>query len=139
MGTENMSNYWEEFLSEDTKKQVADAIVGHVVKRNDKLERYDRWKIASAIGRAIQATTGENDLELVEHLTAQVENKIKQFMEGRHPNSAPAIEEIQDIVETVLIEQKKVSIAKAYIIYRARHEAIRDTQKLLLDINTTMD
>jgi ribonucleoside-triphosphate reductase len=28
-------------------------------------------------------------------------------MRGRHPNSAPAIEEIQDIVETVLIEAKE--------------------------------
>ncbi|RKX74265.1 MAG: ribonucleoside triphosphate reductase, partial [Spirochaetes bacterium] len=29
--------------------------------------------------------------------------------------------------------------AKAYIIYRARHEVIRDTRKLMLDINSTMD
>ena len=60
-------------------------------------------------------------------------------MKGRHPNSAPALEEIQDIVETVFIEEKKVRTAKAYILYRARHEAMRDVKKLMLDINGTMD
>ena len=60
-------------------------------------------------------------------------------MDGRHPNSAPAIEEIQDIVESILVGSGEVEIAKAYIIYRARHEVIRDTRKLMLDINNTMD
>ena len=60
-------------------------------------------------------------------------------MSGRHPNSAPAIEEIQDIVESILVESGEVEIAKAYIIYRARHEVMRDTKKLMLDINGTMD
>jgi len=39
----------------------------------------------------------------------------------------------------VLIESRETDIAKAYILYRARHEAMRDTQKLMLDINSTMD
>jgi len=134
-----MSNYWEEFLRDGSKKQVADSVIEHVVKRNGKLEHYDRWKIASAIGKAIKAVTGESDLDRVESLTAKVEEKIKDCMDGRHPKSAPAIEEIQDIVERVLIEGKEVDLAKAYIIYRARHEVIRDTKKLLIDINTTMD
>ena len=48
-------------------------------------------------------------------------------------------QEIQDIVESVLIENKEVEVAKAYILYRARHEAVRDTKRLMLDINNTMD
>ena len=139
MSSGKMSNYWEEFLRDGSKKQVADSVIEHVVKRNGKLEHYDRWKIASAIGKAIKAVTGESDLDRVESLTAKVEEKIKDCMDGRHPKSAPAIEEIQDIVERVLIEGKEVDLAKAYIIYRARHEVIRDTKKLLIDINTTMD
>ena len=43
------------------------------------------------------------------------------------------------MVETTLIESKEVDIAKAYILYRARHESIRDREKLLLDIDETMD
>ena len=60
-------------------------------------------------------------------------------MAGNRAHSIPAIEEIQDIVESVLIENKEVEIAKAYILYRARHEAVRDTKNLMLDINKTMD
>ncbi|MEW5814258.1 MAG: ribonucleoside triphosphate reductase [Spirochaetota bacterium] len=114
-------------------------MIKQVVKRNGKLERYDHGKIAGAIAKAIRAVKGEDDLELVERLTGKVEEKLKLFMAGRHYNSAPAIEEIQDIVETVLVEAHEVALAKAYIIYRARHEVIRDTRKLMLDINTTMD
>ncbi|MDC7126535.1 MAG: ribonucleoside triphosphate reductase, partial [Spirochaetales bacterium] len=114
-------------------------VVRQIVKRNGTIDRYDRWKIASAIGRAVSAAKKNEDLNLVEELTNKVEEKIVEFMSGRHPNSAPAIEEIQDIVETVLVESGEVETAKAYIIYRARHEVMRDTRKLMVDINTTMD
>ncbi len=114
------------------------AAVRQVIKRNGALEKYNRWKIAAAISKAVVAVRGKEDKELVETLTDRVEERLIRFMKDRHPNSAPAIEEIQDIVETILIESGEVSIAKAYIIYRARHEVIRDTRKLMLDINETM-
>ncbi|MDR1059502.1 MAG: ribonucleoside triphosphate reductase, partial [Treponema sp.] len=52
--------------------------------------------------------------------------------------------EIQDLVETALIEgaqpgSPETAAAKAYILYRARHEAMRDAKKLMLDIDSTMD
>jgi ribonucleoside-triphosphate reductase len=110
-----------------------------VVKRNGTLEKYNRDKIYKAVEKAVGAVRGTVDTGLAETLTCKVEEKLGDFMRGRHPNSAPAIEEIQDIVETVLIEDRQTDIAKAYILYRARHEVIRDTKKLMLDINTTMD
>ena len=127
---------WRGFLglSEREEKMV----VRQVVKRNGDLERYNRWKIAAAISKAVIAVRGEEDKQLVETLTDRAEARLVEFMKSRHPNSAPAIEEIQDIVETILIESGEVSIAKAYIIYRARHEVIRDTRKLMLDIDETM-
>jgi ribonucleoside-triphosphate reductase len=131
-------NDWKEFLGVK-HKPAGQSVIRQVVKRDGTTEKYDRWKIASAIGRAISAGKNCEDLELVEELTAKVEIQLGHFMSGRHPNSAPAIEEIQDIVESVLIESGEVEVAKAYIIYRARHEVIRDTRKLMLDINGTMD
>jgi ribonucleoside-triphosphate reductase len=68
-----------------------------------------------------------------------VERKLRELMSGRHPNSIPAIEEIQDLVETALVEAGEAKVAKAYIIYRAKHEAMRDAARLMLDIDTTMD
>ncbi len=135
--TGSTGNDWKAFL--DLEDQAGKSVIQHVVKRDGKIEQYDRWKIASAISRAIIAVRGEDDRELTEKLTARTEDKIREFKLTRHPNSIPAIEEIQDIVETVLIEANMPAIAKAYIIYRVRHESVRDAKKLMLDINSTMD
>jgi len=132
-----MSIQW--LRSSGVREEPPTVGVRFVVKRNGTLEKYNREKIFNAIHKAIRAVRNQEDPELAEGLTREVEKKLKDFMKGRHPNSAPAIEEIQDLVETVLIEAKQVDIAKAYILYRARHEVMRDTQKLLLDINSTMD
>jgi len=131
-------NDWKEFLGVE-RRPAAQTAVRQIVKRDGNTEKYDRWKIASAIGRAINAAKNCEDLELVESLTIKVETALTTFMSSRHPNSAPAIEEIQDIVESILVESGEVEIAKAFIIYRARHEVMRDTKKLMLDINNTMD
>ena len=113
--------------------------VRRVVKRDGSIEIYDRSRITAAIAKAILAVKKAEDPDLAESLSQKVEQQLQEFSSTRHPNSVPAIEEIQDIVETVLIESKEVAIAKAYILYRARHESIRDTRKLVLDINETMD
>ena len=131
-------NSWKDFLKEhhtDTEGHP----VRQIVKRDGAIEQYDRWRIASAISRAIQAARDRENMPLVEVLTAKVEKRLLDFMSTRHPNSAPAVEEIQDIVENVLIESGESDIAKKYIIYRARHEVMRDTRKLMVDINSTMD
>ncbi len=134
----NRNNYWEEFL--DTMENFStDSVIKQVVKRDGRLERYERTKIKNAIAKAVYAVRSGDYTELIEKLSDKAEEKLEEFMKGRHPNSAPAIEEIQDIVETVLIEAREVDLAKAYIIYRAKHEVIRDTRKLMLDINETMD
>jgi len=134
---------WEVSLSTDSAEPMgassARTAVRRVVKRDGSIETYDRTRIADAVAKAIRAVRGSEDPELAEHLSQQVEDKLHDFLSERHPNSVPAIEEIQDIVETVLIESREVAIAKAYILYRARHESIRDTRKLVLDINETMD
>ena len=129
---------WKQFLEEHHEHPNP---VRNVVKRDGRVERYEREKIEAAVARAFEAEglVGEAALARVKGIVVAVEEKLAAFMQKRHPNSAPAIEEIQDLVETALVEANEARVAKAYIIYRARHEAIRDTQKLMLDINTTMD
>ena len=129
---------WSSFL-ETEKNGEQEPFIKQVVKRSGEIKPYDRTKIYVAIGKAIEAVEKRPDPDKAEYLTAAVEEKLKLMMAGRHEHSIPAIEEIQDIVESVLIENNAVAIAKAYILYRARHEAIRDTKNLMLDINATMD
>ena len=112
-------------------------MIKYVVKRSGELESYERIKIANAVKKAFDAVgnpAAEPDI-----IAVRVEVLIGEMMKGRHPHSIPAIEEIQDLVETALIEAKETQAAKAYILYRARHEAMRDVKKLMLDIDSTMD
>lgn len=129
---------WRAFLGSASDSETKN-VIKSVVKRSGEIAKYDRKKIENAIGKAIQAVEKHIDPERAERLTDLVEERIRIQMAGNRANSIPAIEEIQDIVESVLIENKEVEVAKAYIIYRARHEAMRDTHSLMLDINSTMD
>ena len=113
-------NDWTEFLGNSVRPQPF--AVRQIVKRDGSLEKYDRYKIAGAISKALQASGEDASSETVDFLTKKTEEKLADFMKGRHPNSAPALE-----------------TAKAYILYRAKHEAMRDVKKLMLDINGTMD
>ncbi|TVR03745.1 MAG: ribonucleoside triphosphate reductase [Spirochaetaceae bacterium] len=117
----------------------ADTSLRRVVKRDGRMEDYTGYKIAAAIEKAFVAQSQEIGRDELDQMVAQVEERLARLMTGRHPNSAPAIEEIQDVVEEVLILSGHARVAKAYIIYRAHREAVRDTRALMLDIETTMD
>ncbi len=115
----------------------------NVVKRSGEIERYDRTKIEAAIAKAFLAAglseASADGRGKAAHITDLVEERLGLLMTGRHHHSIPAIEEIQDIVETALVDAKETLVAKTYILYRARHEAIRDAKRLMLDIDATMD
>ena len=128
---------WKSFLG--TMEKAKPEILRSVVKRSGEIEAYNRKKIEKAINKAITAVEGSPNDEKAAFLTDKVEEKLKNIMASRYAHSIPAIEEIQDIVELVLIEQKEASLAKAYILYRAKREAVRDAESLMLNINSTMD
>jgi ribonucleoside-triphosphate reductase len=124
-------------------KDLGEEMIKNIVRREGDVERYDRNRITEAICKAFAAVNKEVDRAFYDRkageLTADVERKIEQMMAKRHPNSIPAIEEIQDLVEDALIESQETAVAKAYILYRAKHEAMRDAKRLMLDIDGTMD
>lgn len=128
---------WKSFLG--TMEKAKPEILRSVVKRAGEIEAYNRKKIEKAINKAISAVEGSPNDEKALFLTDKVEEKLKNIMASRYAHSIPAIEEIQDVVELVLIEQKEASLAKAYILYRAKREAVRDAESLMLNINSTMD
>ena len=72
---------------------------------------YDRSKIEAAIGKAIEAVEKRKDPDRAASLTDMVEEKLRIQLAGNRAHSIPAIEEIQDIVESVLIENKEVGAA----------------------------
>ncbi|PDM27081.1 ribonucleoside triphosphate reductase [Candidatus Bathyarchaeota archaeon B24-2] len=99
----------------------------YVRKRDGRLEKFDKSRIANAIWKAAKAVGGK-DRELAERLSDQVVEILeKRFGE----DGVPTVEEIQDVVEKVLIENGHARTAKAYILYRKQHQDLRELAALL--------
>ncbi|MDR1997654.1 MAG: ribonucleoside triphosphate reductase, partial [Candidatus Margulisbacteria bacterium] len=79
---------------------MVEAKVKEIKKRNGHIVGFTRDKITNAIFKAAKAVGG-HDRELAETLTDQVTEQLNQQF---HERSIPAVEEIQDIVEKVLIK-----------------------------------
>ena len=83
--------------------------IAEIRKRNGKVTSFDKNKITNAISKALMATNDE-DRDLAEKLTNGVLDKlITQGFSTSHP---PSVEDIQDMVESSLIEQGHSEIAK---------------------------
>ncbi len=103
--------------------------ISKIIKRSGDIADFDQEKIAKALYKAVMAT-GVDDKHLAKKLTDQVVIKVnKKF----HKNSIPAVEEIQDIVEEVLLENNLIKVAKGYILYRDQHRQLRDISSDIAD------
>lgn len=138
MSDQSIFPEWRSFLGNSSDSETK-GFLKSVVKRSGEIAEYDRTKIEAAIGKAIEAVEKRKDPDRASKLTDMVEEKLRLLLAGNRAHSIPGIEEIQDNVESVLIENNEVEVAKAYILYRARHEAMRDAKSLMIDINKTMD
>ena len=93
-----------------------------VVKRDGSVVDFTPQRITNAIYRAAVAVGGR-DKQTAEKLTKKV---IRSLEEELPPGETPTVEKIQDIVETVLIEEGHARVAKAYILYRAERARLRE-------------
>ncbi|MCE1190029.1 MAG: response regulator SirA [Ignavibacteria bacterium] len=85
-----------------------------VIKRTGAIVPFNPERISNAIYRAAVAVGGR-DKDRANELAKQVIERL----EATYPEGyKPSIEEIQDIVETVLIKNGHDQVAKEYIVYR---------------------
>lgn len=108
--------------------------IKQIRKRSGEIVDFDQAKITQAIYKALKAV-GRDDEKLAAQLS---EEAVKIINNKFHPRSIPAIEEIQDVVEEVLIRENLIKAAKSYILYREQHARLRDL-KHLLDSNDIID
>lgn len=101
-------------------------MVEYVLKRNGSKQRFDEEKIAEAIFKAAKACGG-NDRVTAEKLAAQV----SAVLALKYENKCPTVEEIQNVVEKVLIENRHSQVAKAYILYREKRTQARENNALI--------
>lgn len=100
-----------------------------IIKRDGRKAEYDARKIESAIAKAMVAC-GHNSVAESKNLAAKVEEVLlRKFTE-----SIPTVEDIQDIVETVLMQSGYALVAKKYILYRAERTKAREKNSRLMRI-----
>jgi ribonucleoside-diphosphate reductase alpha chain len=98
-------------------------------KRNGQIAPFKIEKITNAIYKASVAV-GEPNWQLANNFSREVLRRLeKKIKKG----AIPAVEEVQDIVEQVLIEKVHPKIAKAYILYRQHRAEIRQEKKQILN------
>ncbi|MEM3427360.1 MAG: vitamin B12-dependent ribonucleotide reductase [Nitrososphaerales archaeon] len=98
-----------------------------VRKRDGRIVPFDRLKIANAIYKAAKSVN-EGDLNVADELSL----KVVKVLEEKYKNGGiPTVEEIQDVVETTLINDGYAKVAKAYILYRQKRAELRRAKALL--------
>ncbi len=97
-------------------------------KRDGRIVPFEKTKIADAIFKAAKSVGGQ-DRYLAEDLAEAVTVYLNKEFLGK----IPAVEEIQDIVEKVLIKTGHAKTAKAYILYREKRTRIRQIKKGIIE------
>ncbi len=95
-----------------------------IIKRDGQVVPYDRRRIANALFKAA-ASAGGFGIDEAERLSFVVEQRVAESYVGQ----TPTVEDLQDIVESVLMENGHIKTARAYIIYRHQRTEVREARR----------
>lgn len=104
---------------------------GLVRKRNNTVTEFDAERIRSAVRRAFEAADPSDrgdfssDVDRVFETTAAA---LRDFAAGKDEDYAVPVEEIQEMVETALMQCGFFEAAKRYIRYRFSHQKLRQSR-----------
>lgn len=104
-------------------------MINSIIKRDRREVPYDISKISNAIQKAM-AECGRTDRGEADKLAKAVEDKLIL----KFTDASPTVEDIQDIVENVLMENKYAFVAKKYILYRDNRTKAREMNTSLMRI-----
>ena len=101
-------------------------IINQIVKRDRTCVAFKKEKIVLAIFKAATAVGGDD------FTTAQkLADEVVRVAEIAYPDGVAEVEGVQDIVEKVLIEAGHAKTAKAFILYREKRRASRESNALI--------
>jgi ribonucleoside-triphosphate reductase len=95
----------------------------NIQKRDGRIVPFDQKKVAMALAKA-GAATGEFGERQAEKLAYKVLAEALEQIDA----DVPTVEQIQDVTEAVLVKSRYKETAKAFIIYRHKHN---ETRKLI--------
>jgi len=107
-----------------------ESTINEIRKRSGAVTAFNQDKISNAIYKALAATS-KADRGLADQLANKVVQKLVE--QGFTSTRAPSVEDIQDIVESTLIDSGNSDIAKAYIVYRHERRKLRDEKMKVLN------
>ena len=107
--------------------------INEIRKRNGTVTAFDLDKISNAIYQALAATS-KADRGAADKLAGDVLNKLVE--QGFTSEKSPTVEDIQDIVESTLIDSGNSDIAKSYIVYRHERRKLRDEKMRVLNLKS---
>ncbi len=106
-----------------------------VLKRDGKIVEFDINRISDAITLAFEAQERNYLPGIIDFLALKVTADFEPKIQDGHIS----VEDIQDSVESVLIQAGYDDVAKAYILYRRQHARLRDMRSTVLDYKATVD
>lgn len=102
-------------------------MIQNVIKRDGRVCAFDKDKIVAAIYKAAHSVGGTDKV-----LADSLAEKVEELLAEKYPEEYPTVEQIQDAVEKVLIECGYAKTAKAYILYRAQRNRVRQLDSTLM-------
>ncbi|QLH11630.1 adenosylcobalamin-dependent ribonucleoside-diphosphate reductase [Nitrosarchaeum sp. AC2] len=114
-------------------KSQIESTINEIRKRSGAITAFNQNKISNAIYKALAATS-KADRALADQLANKVVQKLVE--QGFTNSRAPSVEDIQDIVESTLIDCGNSDIAKAYIVYRHERRKLRDEKMKVLNLKS---
>ena len=106
-----------------------------VKKRDGKVVDFDLKKISDAITLAFEAQEKQYNTNIIDFLALKVTADFEPKIKDHHI----AVEDIQDSVESVLVQAGYADVAKAYILYRRQREKLRNMKSTILDYKDLVD
>ena len=103
------------------------AIPQTIVKRDGRTVSFDAERIENALLRCFNSLSKEPSVPLAE-LTQRAVNIVA----ARH--EMPSVEQVQDIVETMLLAAGEYEAAKHYILYRAERAKMREERPIPAEV-----
>ena len=100
--------------------------IERIRKRDGRVEAFEAAKIARAILGAMRELGCEDAAA-----AARYAERVEWLLDADRGAQVPTVEQVQDLVERVLAEQKAPDLAKAYILHRFRHAGLREAKSVL--------
>lgn len=93
-----------------------------ILKRDKRTVDFDHKKIKNAIEKAFKSIDKEYKSEDLNRYALEIKQEL---LEDYNPKNPPTVEEIQDLVELKLIDEKHIDVMKSFILYRNKHSKQR--------------